>query len=207
MLGAMGDAGLRRELASLGALEHAVRERLYSVGSAGTRALAVSALAAAAAERAYARSETVPESRNETSDLWHAHLADVWGYLEGDLARHRALSTAIADFLVSPLNHTDGQDGPDDFDRPQTIAGYSAVASVVLWGVDFATTAVAQLFELIDLEYDGDHPPGREDEVRGERHWVMEACTTVVSASSVGGSGVTPTVLARLRQRGPWPQG
>lgn len=196
----MGDADGRRELASLRTLDQAVREQLSSIGSAGTRALAVSAVAAAAAERAHACSETVPEWRNETSDVWRAHLADVWRYLEGDRTRHRALSIAIADFLVSPLNHTDGQDGPDDFDRPQTIASYSAVASVVFWGVDFATTAIGQVFELIDLRYDGEHPPERGDEVRAERAWAMDACSVVVAASSPGSPGLTPAVLGRLRR-------
>jgi len=191
--------GLRNEVDSLRTLERTVREQLYSIESAGVRAIAVSALAAASAERAHARSEALPEWCNETSNLWRRHLADVWRYLEGDSGRHYALSNALAGFLTSPLNHNEGQDGPDDFDRPQTIASYSAVASVIFWGVDFATVAVGQVFELIDLEYNGEFTPERAAEVDGVRQWALDACVAVVRAASTGRAGL-PAVLAELRQ-------
>lgn len=101
---------------------------------------------------------------------------------------------------MSPLNHNDGQDGPNDFDRPQTIASYSAVASVVLWGVDFATAATGQIFELIDLKYDWEYPPERRDEVETERQWALDAGSAVVAATSAGSQGMTSAVLAALRR-------
>jgi hypothetical protein len=189
---------LRGELEILHALEREIREHLYSVEAGGARARAIAALAAAAAERAYARSTGLAALANETSDLWRAHLADVWRYLEGDQQRFETLSRAIAGFLTSPLNHTDGQDGPDDFDRPQTIASYSAAASVVFWGVDFATTAVNQIFELIDMQYDWEFPPERAVEVEHERDWALDTCVKIVAAASSGSRGITPILLAQF---------
>jgi hypothetical protein len=192
-------ASLRDELSVLSALEQVIREQLYSIDSAGHRGRAVSAVAAAAAERAHVRSESLPQWRNETSDLWRAHLAELWRYLEGDDTRHRVLSIAVADFLTSPLNHNDGQDGPDDMDRPQTVASYAAVASALFWGVDLATTAVGQIFELIDLEYEGEYPTERALDVDRERQWAVHTCATVVAAASRTPSGLTPTELAEIR--------
>ena len=191
---------LGREVAILREVELTIRGRLYSVDSAGVRATAVSALAAAAAERAYLRSDTLSQLTNMTSDRWRRCLADVWAYLEGDAGRHYALSNAIAEFLTSPLNHNEGQDGPNDFDRPQTIASYSAAASVIFWGVDFATTAVAQIFDLIDLKYDVAMPPAREHEVEDERTWALGVCDVIVRAADSGRGGFTVELLAELRQ-------
>ncbi len=196
----MADAdSISSELEMLRALERTLRQQLNSVDAGGVRALAVSALAAAAAERAYTRSDALPQWCNETSDDWRANLAVVWSYLEGDRRQHHALASAIAAFLTSPLNHIDGQDGPDDFDRPQTIASYSAAASVVFWGVDFATTAVGQILELIDLQHDWKTPPERAVEIEQERDWARGACKMIVAAASSGSRGLTPTLLAELR--------
>ena len=103
-------AALRTELAILREVELAIRQQLYSIESAGLRATAVSALAAAAAERAYLRSDALPQWTNVTSSQWRRCLADVWGFLEGDPQRHYVLSNAIAEYLTSPLNHNEGQD-------------------------------------------------------------------------------------------------
>ena len=193
------DDPMHIELATLRELEQTVRDGLYCIDSAGVRALAVSTLAAASAERAHARSEETPQWSNKTSDTWRAHLEMVWQYLEGDATRHRALSGVLADFLLGPLNHNDGQDGPNDFDRPQTVASYSAVASVVFWGVDFATTATSQVFELIDLKYDVTYPPERAIEVESERRWALDALASVLATAATGTRGFTSDLFADFR--------
>ena len=103
-------------------------------------------------------------------------------------------------YLTSPLNHIEGQDGPDDFDRPQTIASYSAVVSAVMWGVDFAETAVMQIFECLDLKYDGEFPGERTAEVAAETRWIRECVTRVVAAQGREQPGLTPDLLARIRR-------
>ena len=201
MLVCMGDQeAVTSELALLRELEATIRHELYSIESAGRRATAVTALAAAAAERAHRRSDGLPDWTNETSDLWQRTLADVWAFLEGDSRRHRVLSNAIAEFLTSPSNHNEGQDGPDDFDRPQTIASYSAAASAIFWGVDFATTAVGQLFELIDLQFDGSMTELRAREIEHERAWALDACGRVVRAAASTSALTDRRLLAALRQ-------
>lgn len=197
---AMGDGDpLSSELKVLSALEQSLRESLYSIDGGGKRAIAVAAVAAAAAERAYLLSDALPEWCNATSDAWRGHLADVWRYLEGDRERHRAISSAIAVFLTSPLNHNEGQEGPDDFDRPQTIASYSAAASVVLWGVDFATTAVGQIFELVDLRYDGEMPSERRVDVERELDWAVSVGRIIDSVALSDVRLLTTTLLSELR--------
>ena len=128
-------------------------------------------------------------------------MGHVWEFLEGDRSQHYTLSRAVSDYLVSPLNHNEGQDGPDDFDRPQAIAAYSAALSAIAWGVDFAITAIGQIFEAIDLKYeygDGD-PEGRWPEVQREAEFVRRVVTAVVQSKRDAGLGYTPDVLASIR--------
>jgi len=118
--------------------------------------MAARALAATAAQRTYTIMGRQPQWQNDTSAIWRSHLDDAWAYLDGDTERYYAMSRAVAEFLLSPLNHIEGQDGPDDFDRPQTIAAYCAVTAAVIGvgDVDNATQAVNQVFEALDLEHD-----------------------------------------------------
>jgi hypothetical protein len=124
---------------------------------------------------------------------------NVWDFLAGDRQKHYELSSAVADFLTSPLNHNQGQDGPDDFDRPQTVASYSAALSAIAWGVDFAVTAVGQIFELLDLKYDSEFPEGREDERKIAANWIRQVVSQVVAAEGPAGVGLTADLLAAIR--------
>lgn len=142
---------LSRELKEIDALSDWVREEFYRVRAGGLRATATTAIAAAAAEETYRLADGVPELRNEASRLWRDHLRHVWAFVNGDEQQHYPISAAVAEYLVSPLNHVEGQDGPDDFDRPQTVAAYCAALAAITWGVDFAVTAVTQIFECLDV--------------------------------------------------------
>ena len=192
------ESALQRELRETGELADWARDQLYMVRAGGWRAEATTAVAAAAAEETFRLSDRLPKYQNATSVEWRGHLDKVWRFLAGDRAQHYALSAAIADFLVGPLNHIEGQDGPDDFDRPQTIASYSAALAAITWGVDFATTAVSQIFECIDLEFDGEHPPEREAEVTRKILRVREVVGLIVDAAKQD-ARLTPEVLATLR--------
>jgi hypothetical protein len=125
------NSALQWELDETRALGSWVRSKIYDLQNGGWQATATTAVAAAAAEEAYRITDHLPEWQNETSAVWRQHLGRVWNFLAGEAAEHYALAHAVADFLVSPLNHTQGQDGPDDFDRPQTVAAYAAVLSVI----------------------------------------------------------------------------
>ncbi|RNL75485.1 hypothetical protein [Nocardioides marmorisolisilvae] len=200
MFGRRRESNLQRELRVTDDLERWVRDEIYRVRAGGRRASATTAIAASAAEKTFRIVEDLPDLQNQTSTLWHAHLDRVWEYLGGDDAQHYAISGALAEFLSSPLNHNEGQDGPDDFDRPQTVAAYSAALAAIAWGVDFATTAVAQIFESIDQKYAGDL--GSEErwvEVQREVDSVRRVVTMVVESAKLPGARFTPELLAAIR--------
>jgi hypothetical protein len=200
---------LDRELRLIGDLEDWCRAELYGVRRGGWRAEATTAIAASAAEETYRLTDELPDWQNETSAAWRNTLVQVWEFLGGDTSAYYTLSRAVSDYLVSPLNHNEGQDGPDDFDRPQTVAAYSAALSAVAWGVDFAITAIGQIFDAIDLKYvygDGD-PEGRLSdeqrwsEVQREAEFVRRVVTAVVQSKRDAGLGYPPDVLASIRAR------
>jgi hypothetical protein len=199
-MGHRGVSPLQQELRDTEALTVWVRGQLYGVASPERRARATTAIAAAAAQEAYRLSDELSDLANAASEAWREHLVEVWAFVAGDTTQHYALSAAIADYLSSPLNHNEGQDGPDDFDRPQTIASYSAAMSAIAWGVDFATTAVQQIFDCIDLKHNDDYPPERASEVRQEIVRVRGWTNLVTAAEALSGIALSPDLLARLKK-------
>lgn len=174
---------LHRELRERGALVEWVRTELLAVQEGGQRSASITAVAAATAEETYRVTDRGHDLDNDTSRAWRDVLQEVWALLEGDDSRHHPLSLAVGEFLIGPLNHNDGQDGPDDFDRPQTVAAYSAALSVVTWGTDFAVSAVEQVFEAIDVVYDGeDESDERWADVQREVEFVRRIVTTIVDS-------------------------
>jgi hypothetical protein len=159
------------------------------------------ALAAAAAHRTYAIMDSQPEWQNDTSLAWQGHLDGVWTYLSGAREMHYVLSRAIAAFLLSPLNHIEGQDGPDDFDRPQTIAAYSAVTAVVIGvsDVDNANCAVSQIFQALDLEHDTEPRPEWHAACMVERQRVR-GWLDLLPGHVQPGAGLSADLLAALQQ-------
>ena len=191
---------LQRELRVLADLQEWARAQLYGVRQGGWRADATTAIAASAAEETYRLTDHLPEWQNATSDLWRTNLERVWEFLAGNRSQHYTLSRAVADFQVSPLNHTEGQDGPDDFDRPQTVAAYSAALAAIAWGVDFAVTAIMQIFDQIELKYEGhDDSDERWLEVQREIESVRRIVATVVESKRDARPGFTPELLVSIK--------
>ena len=194
------ETNLQREVRETQALREWVRTELYRVHAGGLRAAATTAVAAAAAEETYRITDRLPELQNETSAMWRSNLQHVWAFLGGDRSQHYPLSRAIADFLLSPLNHNEGQDGPNDFDRPQTVASYSAALSAIAWGVDFGVASVMQVFDAIDLKYDGDDDSDeRWAEVQREIEFVRRIVKTVIGEAKVHRQGFDTDVLASIK--------
>lgn len=181
-------------------LTNSIRRDLYAVREGAGRAAAVTAIAAAAAEQTFRYADDLPEYWNDVGGLWRQHLGHVWRFLGGDVNEHYYLSRALAEFLVSPLNHVEGQDGPSDFDRPWTVATYAAVTSAVAWGVDFATIAAGQVFECIDLKYDGEYSSERRDEVVEAVQRLGRVAVLATQAASASAQGWT---MRRSRYCGP----
>ena len=193
------NTALTAELEAVRELEDWSRGRILSVRAGGARATATTAVAAAAAEMTYRLSDDLPEWANGVSRIWRHHLGRVWAYLTGEEEQHQAMSAAIAEYLTGPFNHRLGQDGPDDFDRPQTVASYSAVCSAVFWGTDFAVTAVGQVFDCIDLKYDGEFPPQRPIDVQMAAKRIRAIVERVVTELVSGPTALRPEVLDDIR--------
>ena len=197
---------LRRELRVVDEARARTVERLYGLRAGSWRSTATAAIAAAAAEETYRVIARAKDWHNDTSAEWHGHLQHVWKHLSLDTdqrfvdSQYRYLSEAIGHFLLSPLNHDDGQDGPDDFDRPQTMAAYCAALAVVTWGVEFAATAVGQVFDAIDLVHDGGMDDERWRQVQDEAAFVERITDRVVSALSDSRSADLPAdVIEEIR--------
>lgn len=194
------ETNLQRELRERRALVDWVRMELHGVLQGRPRDAATTAVAAAAAEETYRVTDRLPDMQNETSRSWRTVLQQVWEFLEGDGSQHYTVSRAVGEFLLGPLNHNEGQDGLDDFDRPQTVAAYSAALSAIAWGVDFAVTAVDQIFEAIDVAYDGEETSdARWAEVQREVEFVHRIVATVVAGSKLRDSRLETDVLISIR--------
>lgn len=79
------------------------------------------------------------------------------------------------------------------------MAAYSAAAPAVMWGVDFVTTAVDQVFECIDLKYGDEFHAARRSEVSGRIQRVRDVVITVVRAEDLGRPGLSVETLRNLR--------
>jgi hypothetical protein len=156
---------LHEELRRQESLVRQVREDLYSIEPRYRRSTATTALAASVAEQTYRLLDGLPQWQNEVTHAWREHLDRVWLFLGEDEQQHYALSAAVAGYLRSPLNHVEGQDGPGDADRPQVVAAMAAVLSALHGAVDFAETAIAGLFDAVDLKHDQELGPARRAEV------------------------------------------
>lgn len=189
---------LRQELSQQNSLVVAIRRDLYGVEPRYRRSLATTALSASIAERTYRLTEPLSDLHNEASEHWRGNLQRVWLWLAGDEQQHYALSVAMAEYLRSPLNHVEGQDGPDDMDRPQTVAALAAVLSALYWAVDFVEDALGGLFEAVDLKYDQQFVPAREAEFKALSREVAEDATALRQALGKD-RAINADLLAALR--------
>ena len=189
---------LSAELAAQESLVDELRRSLYGVQRGWPRAQAVTALAASLAERTARLTDAVPDLHNATADAWRSHLQDVWRFVEGDEQRHDALSRAVGEHLTGPLWHADGQDGPDDADRPQTTAALAAALAALFGAVDFAEDALDALFDAVDLRHDQEMTAERRSEVDALVEQVRRDVHDVCAALAEGGE-LPADLLARLR--------
>ncbi|HWG93176.1 MAG TPA: hypothetical protein VNU66_02980 [Mycobacteriales bacterium] len=194
---ASGPDPLAAEVAQVDALVLHVRSELYAVATPYRRAVATTALAASVAERTYRVTDALPDL-HPVSQEWRGHLDRVWAWLAGDASQHRPLSLAVADHLRSPLHHADGQDGPDDADRPQVTAALAAVLSVLHPAVERVEDALRALHEAVDVSHDQEHGPQREAEVDALVRAVTAAAAALRRALAHG-DDVPPGLLTDLR--------
>src|SRR6266496_6127516 len=122
--------------------EEAVRKRgslYFSDVLAGIRsrlpAIPHAAVAAACAERLLTRHlNQPPASQRPFTISWRRPMDCIWGVLgeAADTARLRCeVADALQRFYDSPLNHSDGQDGPDDAADDPAAACICAAKSLI----------------------------------------------------------------------------
>ena len=107
--------------------------------------------AASPAQRLMDWHDSRPESEQRPySRSWKPALHAVWGYAGGDDQAWYPISQAIGSYLMSPQNHIDGQDGPDDADQDE-VAAVIFAANAVLHGLPgFAELAAGRATDAID---------------------------------------------------------
>ena len=82
-----------------------------------------------------------PAIRTEYAETWRPALDALWHWASGDRAAFYDISKALADYLVSPFNHCEGQDAPNDADTPPVSAILYTAASMLFGGADGAILA------------------------------------------------------------------
>lgn len=92
-----------------------------------------------------------PESEQRPySRAWHPALQAIWAYAGGEDQAWYPISQAVGSYLLSPQNHIDGQDGPDDADQDE-VAAVIFAANAVLHGLPgFAELAAGRALDAID---------------------------------------------------------
>lgn len=193
---------LAQEVERQKALQSQVRERLHAVPPGVAHPIAV-ALAALSAERTYALLDDLPTWHNSTSAEWRSHLSQIWRHLQGEVEPYYDLSRAFAHHLLGPLHHIDGQAGPDDLDRPQTLAAYYTVVGLVTGvSIEAAGYAVGQLFDALDLRHDAEMTPAHLADAESERRKVARWLGLLLDEARPGTTWLTPGLLERLRDSG-----
>lgn len=107
-------------------------------------------LAAACAERLLLRHLALPpENQRPFTVGWRAPMNALWRALtsSGAASDRRAVECALGAFYHSALNHSDGQDGPDDADDDSAAACIYAAEAFLEGDVDSASWAASRLVD------------------------------------------------------------
>jgi len=136
---------------------------IWSAATAGLSALppwaqhrGVVLYAAAPAQRLMDWHDGLPASEQRPySRLWEPVLQSIWSYAAGDDRAWYPISHALGNYYLSPQNHIEGQDGPDDADQDEVAATIFAANAVVHGLVGFAVLAAGRATDYIDNRWYG----------------------------------------------------
>ena len=127
-----------------------VAERLLELPS-WARHRGIILYAVAPAQRLMDWHDARPESEQRPySHTWKPALQAIWAYAGGDDQAWYPISQAVGSYLLSPQNHVDGQDGPDDADQDEVAAVIFAANAVLHGLVGFAELAATRATDAID---------------------------------------------------------
>ena len=108
------------------------------------------AFAARCAQRAMKAYESLPPSEQHPYTLgWRPVLDAIWRGLEGEHSAYYEISHAVGSFYLSPQNHIEGPDGPQEADEDAADASLNAALCYLHGCVDFAMAAASRAFETV----------------------------------------------------------
>jgi len=161
--------------------------------------------AVAPAQRLMAAHDGLPMTeQSEYSRSWRPVLESIWSYAAGNDAAWYPISHAIGHYLLSPQNHNEGQDGPDDADQDEVAATIFAANAVIHGLIGFAELAAGRATDAIDNRWYGidDARLARELELEtGRQHRALELITAASGDRRAWSSGAPATLLAALRDQ------
>lgn len=107
--------------------------------------------AAGPAQRLMDWHDSRPQSEQRPySRTWQPALQAIWAYAAGDDQAWYPISRALGAYYLSPQNHIEGQDGPDDADQDEVAAVIFAANAVLHGLVGFAELAASRATDAID---------------------------------------------------------
>lgn len=159
--------------------------------------------AVAPAQRLMVWHDALPKSEQRPySSSWRPVLESIWSYAAGNDEAWYPISHAIGEYLLSPQNHIDGQDGPDDGDQDE-VAATTFAANAVLHGlVGFAELAAGRATDAIDNRWYGVDNDRLAAEVERETHRQRVALELILAAApdrAAWSSGAPASLLTALR--------
>ncbi len=140
-------------------------------------------IAAASAERLLSRHLQLPASSQRPFTVTCRHPLDcVWGVLAGQtdaIALRGEVERWLQSFYDSPLNHSDGQDGPDDADHDPAAAFIYAAESLIRNSAESAGYAMSRVVDdafarAADERETSKHATGRVDD------FIADCCHPIV---------------------------
>ena len=164
-----------REL-GLADLQGAKADRRRILESLGSRRRL--AFAASVTERLLRNHEELPEEQQRLFSLtWRPVIDAVWLDLAGGEDAFSVVSHALGHFYLSPYNHNDGPDGPDDADEDEAAAAIYT-AECLMHGC--GDTAAYAGDRGVDSAFRQAAPPLSSDEAGGVDEFVAQVAHPLV---------------------------
>jgi len=147
--------------------------------------------------------DALPKSeRRAYSWTWRPVLESIWSYAAGNDDAWYPISHALGNYLLSPQNHIDGQEGPNDADQDEVAATIFAACAVTHGLAGFAELAASRATDAIDNRWYGidDDRLAREVELETQRQFAaLELITAAGRDRAAWGSGAPGNLLTALR--------
>ena len=140
--------------------------------------------------------------QREYSGTWRPVLEAIWSYAAGNDAAWYPISHAVGHYLLSPQNHIEGQDGPNDADQDEVAATIFAANAVIHGLVGFAELAAGRATDAIDNRWygvDNDRLVGELELETRRQQRALELIAAAGGDRRAWSSGAPVTLITALR--------